>query len=809
MSNDDPESQIRLNPQSEGDVGATRVISIAEQQVLEQAWEKTVDKNLELTADISGGTAGEKLEVDSVDTPEFRARLNDVNRRYKFVSEYTEGGFGIISKARDRTLDREVIIKSLRKEFIQDRTAAKKFIAEAKLHAQLDHPSIAPLYSLDTDHNQGLHLAMKFIDGITLKDYIVRLKVKYNLNTISQADERRSLRHRLEYFIKICQAIEYSHSRDIVHCDLKPDNIMIGAYGEVYVMDWGTAAHPGKRRRGAVEGTPAYLAPETLIDGTVDPLSDIFSLGLILFELMTLKRAVEGQTVNEIIGKIRAGNFEPMTHYLPRLRIQPSLKAIVAKAAHLNQNHRYQSVSDLADDVRRFMFHEEVSARPDSVLQRVARRMYNNRVKTFAFLSLLILGLASIAVLGFYRETVGTQKASEKILRHIKFQIATDQQGSAIDRYFLSAQDLLQTYASNVTLVLENPPRDLYQGKVYSLADFRNPAAAPADYTYSPAYRSRISLDFPVYFTIVGASAKNPPVGMETLRSLYQLRGVAHSLLLQSDPSLNVTGAPALHSFDERLIQSGAPLRRFFVIVNDQIMLNYPGSGEIDETRSPHDWGWYQTTLKTKKTTWGAFYQDSSGNLLLPCATPLVSTNGEILGVAGMDISFDYVTNKLMAAGRDELSGTEKYLVNEEGKVVAGSSLERNSNYITGATPKRRELAPFPYWQVMEKMLREGSDHQRIVNIKGRRMLFSYSSVSSLGWYFIQITDFDRLMDLSHKLSGPGEKLTRDQFKRYREENQPMRKLIDKIRPQTPNKEDETVPAPVEETVQPPAPAAK
>jgi len=781
MKNDDPALRLKLDSEPAPDVGATRVITEAEQRELNQTWEKTVDKNLDTAAEVSGGTAGEHLHVETVDTPEFRSRLNNVNRRYQFLDQITEGGFGVIRKAKDRTLDREVIIKSLRKDFLHDPASIRKFIAEAKLNAQLDHPSIVPLYSLDGDDGDGLHLAMKFIDGITLKDFIVRLKVKYNLNRISQAEERSSLQHRLEYFIKVCQAIDYSHSRDIVHCDLKPDNIMIGAYGEVYVMDWGTATHPGKHRKGAIEGTPAYLAPETLIDGTVDPLADVFSLGMILFELVTLKRAVEGQSVGEIIGKIRSGNLEPLTHYMPYLRIAPGLKAIIAKAVAGCPKNRYQSVEDLAEDVRRFMFHEEVLAAPDGIFQRIARRMYNHRVQTFALISLVIVALASVTVWSFYRESVGTQNASEKIFRHIKFQINTDQQGAAIDRYFLNVQNILQTFASNLVLILENPPRHGYQGKIYSLRDFRGAVDAPKDYVYSSAYRCRISLDYPVYFTIAGAP-RGDVIADATLRDLYQLRDIMRNLLLQSEPTLNVGGGLKRGDSNTLLIQNGAPVRRIFTILNDRTMISYPGSGDLDETRNPHDWLWYRQALATRKTTWGAFYLDTSGALLLPCATPLLTSSGQVLGVAGIDMSFEYIVGKLMALAQSEGDYTEKYLVNEVGRIVI-SSRQTRRGYVTGATPKMRSLPSFPYQSTLDRMIREGKEHQAVITVRNRRLLLSYAPVSSLGWYFVQVADLDRVMDLRQQSADdPAEFQARKQFNRYRENSRPVKELIERLR---------------------------
>ena len=777
------------------DLGATRVISLDEQDKLNTVWQKTVDKDLSAAADVSGGTAGEKLLIDSLDTPELRSRLNNVKRRYQFLEQFTEGGFGIIHKARDRTLDRVVIIKSMRPEMLNDHAAVKKFIAEAKLNAQLDHPAIVPLYSLDTDDENGLHLAMKFIDGITLKDYIVRLKVKYNLNRISQAEERRSLRQRLEVFLKIGQAIEYSHSRDIIHCDLKPENVMIGAYGELFVMDWGTATHPGKNRKGAVEGTPSYLAPETLIDGTVTHHSDVFSLGMILFELVTLKRAVEGVTVNEIVAKIRAGLFESTEHYMPHLRIQPSLKAIIAKAIDINPHHRYQSVSELVEDVRHFMFHEEISARPDNLLQQIARRMYHHRVKSLMLVAVVIMIFASLATWSFYRLSVASDTASLKIFRHIGFQIATDQQGAAIDKYFLHIQNILQTFSSNLVLMLEHPPRQSYTGPIYTPADFRNPQKAPRDYVYSPAYRYRVSLGYPVYFTIPDSKPVNPD---EQLRDLYQLRHLAKNLLIKSDPELRVMPTTR-QQINTLLLQQGAPARRLFAILNNGLIINYPGTGNLSENANPTDWPWYKQAVTQRKTTWGSLYVDDSGNLMLPCAAPLLNTQGKILGISAIDMSFEYISNKLMNFKISGAGGAvEKYLVNDQGKVVVSSVMGR-VGFVTGASPRLRSLRPFPYQSELEKLIREKNSRQTVITDNNRRLLLSYSPITSLDWYFVQVAEFDRIMNLSEQALDEAEQRTVDQFIEYRSENLPGQRLLKKFRGTTSESEEKPAPESEEE----------
>ena len=116
----------------------------------------------------------------------------------------------------------------------------------------------------------------------------------------------RSLQVRLESFLKVCDAIEYSHSRGIIHCDLKPENIMLGKNGEVYVMDWGIACPDGTDRRGSLDGTPAYMAPEIFENGIANPQTDVFALGMILNEIVTLRKSVSGARSEEHTSELQS-----------------------------------------------------------------------------------------------------------------------------------------------------------------------------------------------------------------------------------------------------------------------------------------------------------------------------------------------------------------------------------------------------------------------------------------------------------------------------------------------------------------------
>ncbi|MBN2642433.1 MAG: protein kinase [Victivallales bacterium] len=771
MTKDNDRTVRNLNEPE--DMEATRRISVYEREQIDTEWEKAMDGDLASAADTGSGTQGERLEVDAGDSPEFRSKLNDVNRRYKFLEKYAEGGFGIIYKAKDRTLDRVVIIKSLRQEYRDDEISVKRFISEAKLNAQLDHPAIVPLYSLDSDTEKGLHLAMKFIDGLTLKDYLVRLKVKYNLSRVTQPMERKSLRHRLEYFIKICQAVEYSHSREVIHCDLKPENIMIGSYGELYIMDWGTAAAPGIASTGTIEGTPAYLSPETLASGKTGRLSDIFSLGMILYELVTLKRAVDGESVQDIITNIRMGKFEPVEHYKRELKVQPGLKAIIHKSMAHHPCDRYQGVEDLAEDVRRFMFHEEVLARPDTPLQKIARRMYHNRVKSFGFLSILLLMMAGLTAFSFYREAKAGDEAGFKILRYIRFQNSTEAQANDIEKYFMHIQNLLRSYSSNLVFVLDNQFEDKYKGKIYSLEDFRKKSTQPNDLRYSKAYAGLISLNYPVYYAV---KRVNPKVLEKDIRKIYKLRGLSQSVILQSEPDMPLTSGNR-EALLELMLNEGVAAKRLFVVLENGLFVTYPGSGDIRFEGDLLSWDWYSRAVSSRNIVWGRSYLSTNGEMMLPCATPLVNGSGQMLGVAGVDMDFKYIIRRLMYHISFQ-EGIEKYIINENGQVVV-SSIYSDYSSLTGATRKVNALRSFLYNDVLEEMKAAG-ERQVDKIIDGEKYTFSYAPIPSLEWNFVQIMKSDKLISSDPSRINAQEQKTIEKYQEYR--NTALNRYIRKIK---------------------------
>ena len=317
---------------------------------------------------------------DLESSPELPVKLTELDIEYATLEKFAEGGQATISVARDKNLKRIVAVKSLKKNLMNQDNVEESFITEAKVTAQLDHPAIIPIYGLNNDSDDGIHLVMKLVNGKTLREYLRNVILNYRMKGIRSFDEEAALGKRLEIFLHVCDAIAYAHHRNIMHRDLKPENIMLGEYMEVYVMDWGIARKIRTPENSPplphdVSGTPRYFSPEALCGEQCDERSDIFTLGLILQEIVTLQFAVRGESDEQLMHRIVNNELEPVEHLFHR-KIDSNLKAVIRKACAYEPAERYASVTELSEDIRRYMNGLSISARPDDVFMKTARFAY-------------------------------------------------------------------------------------------------------------------------------------------------------------------------------------------------------------------------------------------------------------------------------------------------------------------------------------------------------------------------------------------------------------------------------------------------
>jgi serine/threonine-protein kinase len=277
----------------------------------------------------------------------------------RLYAELARGGMGRIHPATDRNLLRHVALKRLDKELARERFYRDGFIAEAQMTGQLEHPNIVPVHELAVDESGVPYFTMKLVRGISLHRWL------RDPGRPLGSSER--LEQGLDIFTKVCDAVAYAHHRGVIHRDLKPDNVMVAGFGQVYVMDWGlarlTKSRPASGRSSQMEapgpvGTPAYMAPEQARGNPaeMDERSDIFGLGALLYEIVSGKTPYGDHVDPEVIlSKATQGAVVPVDQAAARIGISKRLRAIVARATAPNPADRYQDVVELQRDVVSFL----------------------------------------------------------------------------------------------------------------------------------------------------------------------------------------------------------------------------------------------------------------------------------------------------------------------------------------------------------------------------------------------------------------------------------------------------------------------
>src|SRR5688572_26573565 len=275
--------------------------------------------------------------------------------RYALRTLLGKGGMGEVWLAHDVRIDREIAIKLMRGS-TEDADMVARFLREARVQGRLEHPSVVPVHDLGDEKTP--YFAMKRLTGTTLADVIVaRDLVKW---------PRRTL---LARFIDICLAIEFAHKRGVIHRDLKPANIMLGDYGETYVLDWGLArivdesdsgvirnsdlrgdSDVGQTEVGAMLGTPGYMAPEQMRGEAIDQRADVYALGCLLFEILAGEPAMPRDRTLELT--LTAVCHHPLERSID---VPPELDDVCACATQGDVTKRTASAREVADAVQRFL----------------------------------------------------------------------------------------------------------------------------------------------------------------------------------------------------------------------------------------------------------------------------------------------------------------------------------------------------------------------------------------------------------------------------------------------------------------------
>ncbi|MBW2524783.1 MAG: protein kinase [Deltaproteobacteria bacterium] len=281
----------------------------------------------------------------------------DPRRHYFDDGEIGRGGMGAIRVAVDNRLHRRVAMKTFEGKAKADPNLVRRFVDEAQITGQLDHPNIAPIYELAFESGQmPAFFTMKLVQGKDLDDLLAEL-----------GDDRltsANLERLVQILLKACEAVSFAHSHGVIHRDLKPANLMVGSHGQVYVMDWGLAlVRTGKRaydpeaERQRAVGTPAYMAPEQASGRVedIDERTDVYGLGGILYAMLTAKAPHAAGNAYAALEKARRGKVKPPAEVVKDKQLPPELRRIARKALAPRRIDRYGTVAELQQELQQFL----------------------------------------------------------------------------------------------------------------------------------------------------------------------------------------------------------------------------------------------------------------------------------------------------------------------------------------------------------------------------------------------------------------------------------------------------------------------
>lgn len=521
------------------------------------------------------------------------------------------GGMGAVYLARQQALEREVAVKVMTRE-ADSPEMAERFRREALVLGRLAHPNIVPVYDIGTDDEGQLFYTMKLVKGRTLQHILNDLR-----NGDSEALRTHTLTSLLTVFRKVCDALAFSHSQGIIHRDLKPENVMVGEFGEVLVMDWGLAkmtlrspegndgmtngqVEPSrsgssfdirnssfraasnsasfKTLDGAVMGTPQYMSPEQAM-GLVDELdarSDIFSLGGILYAILTLRPPVEGATVEEVLSKVRtgqitspserqtgttpkgktkvkgtvleAGLIKPLPH-VQGGRVPAALSAVVMKALRVEKVQRYPSVTVLSEDIDAYQRGFATSAEQAGALRQIMLLMLRHKAVTASLVTLLLISV------GFVLKVMASERKATLNARRADDNAAQTRRTLGVAQVALAEAAFRSANLPAMVKELDAVPTDLRDQRWAYLSGKRDASRVP--YAVSGFQDVNAVVSVPHMAGQFAIASPNGAVGIVDVRSgavLHRIEtGLSGKMVLAISPDGKRLAATAFGAAEVRL----------------------------------------------------------------------------------------------------------------------------------------------------------------------------------------------------------------------------------------------------------------
>lgn len=374
--------------------------------------------------------------------------------KYKFRKSIACGGMKVVLAVRDMDTMRDVAMAVLPDTKKRPPSEVLRFVQEARLTASLEHPNIVPVHDIGIDANGAPYFTMKLLRGKTLAAYLTTLRTECAVDPQKPYPLDRLLR----IFLKICSGTAFAHSKGVIHLDLKPENIQLGDFGEVLIIDWGLAkmidketedapedapsnsssdhAVPLVTMNGIAKGTPGYMAPEQAagLAEHKDERTDIYALGAILYAMLTGVDPIEKKPVRQMLDDTLRGKIVPPHLRVPEKEIPAALEAVVMKAMSRNPSDRYASVVELRDEVNAFIGGYATKAEQASLLKKAVLLVKRHAV-TASVLTLFTFFLTT--ALFFTVREQKRRNAAWQPLCNVSFQSKNDAPLQCPGMYFL------------------------------------------------------------------------------------------------------------------------------------------------------------------------------------------------------------------------------------------------------------------------------------------------------------------------------------------------------------------------------------
>ncbi|MCX7703654.1 MAG: protein kinase, partial [Planctomycetota bacterium] len=351
----------------------------------------------------ANGEKGASLESAKFETKEEGAETKELTSfgRYTNLRKLAEGGFGAVYIAYDPQLDRTVALKLLK---LRTPAEIEHFESEARLAAKLRHPNIIPVHELGVLELPGMpagatsqpYFTMDYIAGVTLRKLL---------------DKNRSLsvRDTFEIILPVLDALHYAHTNGVIHRDIKPENIFIDKENRIYLGDFGVAKEvkgEGKVTASRIVGTPQYMSPEQAEGKVLDSRSDVWAVGVVLYECISGIRPFDSDTVYGVFKKI--WNDDAKSLRAMNKKVDKDVETIVMRCLEKNPNNRYGSALELKEDMERYLRGELIKARPVGFVEKLYRKAKRNKIASLSILGVLVAGI--IAGVFVWRQRIEHQR---------------------------------------------------------------------------------------------------------------------------------------------------------------------------------------------------------------------------------------------------------------------------------------------------------------------------------------------------------------------------------------------------------------